>query len=70
MAVRCQYEKEVPAPFIGVVCVSITPAHRQRRDLVPTFDHSDIRGLVTEGLVFVAELPRSKVGSSAVALFV
>jgi hypothetical protein len=70
MAVRCQYKKEVPAPFLGVVFFPITPVHRQRRDLVSTFDHSDIRGLVTEGLVFVAELPRSQVGSSAVALFV
>jgi hypothetical protein len=45
------------------------PGHRQRRDLVATFDHSDIRGLVTARLVFIAELPRSKFGSSAYALF-
>ena len=70
MAVSCQYEKTVPALFLGLCFLPVIPGHRQRRDLVATFDHSDIRGLVTEGLVFVAELPRSQVGSSAVALFV
>ena len=34
-----------------------------------TFDHSDMRGLDTARLGFVAELPLSKIGSSAKALF-
>jgi hypothetical protein len=47
MAVRCQEGKGVPAPFLRVLFLAVIPAHRQRRDLVATFDHSDIRGLVT-----------------------
>ena len=63
--------KRSPRPSFleGLVLPILHPGHRQRRDLVATFDHSDIRGLGTARLVFIAELPRSYFGSSAYALF-
>jgi hypothetical protein len=62
-------ENNSPPLGLRVFLKACLPGYRERRDLVATCDHSDIRGLGTAWLVFFAELPRSKIGSSANALF-
>jgi len=48
MAVGGQEEKPLLVPiFKGFWFLGNIPGHRQRRNLVATFDHSDIHGLVT-----------------------
>ena len=62
----CQEERQMPANCYSAVLVVFLLQGTQRGGTrLATVDHSDIRGLVTAWLFFVAELPLSFFVSSA-----
>jgi hypothetical protein len=47
MVVSCQEEKSIPVRFSSGYAGTYIPGHMPGQNLLATFDHSDIRGLVT-----------------------
>lgn len=68
MADSCQEEYSLPAQLIQRFYFVYVPWHLQGGTVVATAHQTDIRGLGTARLVFVAELPLSSIVSSAKGL--